>query len=500
MHALARRRIDLAHVNEVEDDALRQAGPHPVRWSRELDGHEADRHERLAGGAAGLCRPPQPGPSALGESVRPPEQPPAVAEAAVLGGPHHKLRRGRPEREGREDVALAIGDHRDPRRLGPDLRRPPGAVEPAPALLLGQRPRAPRRPAPSVARQEAGVHQSEDRAVALIHRQNRVQIKAAAALRGHDRRVLDRQNGPAGAARRRSRRRLAAISSTVTAGLRRKRVRRTLPGAGSPWRRLSPPSPSSGSTTPATAPQVKAASGLSPAAVGPDDLPLSEGSVARSSKARPNDRRNQTSPGARSPKRNVYAPERRMDGLRRQARPHGKLQGRLELRRKRGAPSPGRRSRADSTSPIRERWRASAFPRPLRPGALIERASAIPEGSGRPGPCSRPGGRAHGKDEEGRRPASGRAEPDLPRGALGPWPRDFGTCGGRPSPAANALSAFARTRVFHRDGRGRRQDAGERALLRAEPGRRRTLVRPLRAIGPAPRQPTAACATPGHRP
>ena len=129
MHALARRAIHLAHVNEVEDDALRQAGPHPVRWSRELDGHEADRHERLAGGAAGLCRQPQPGPSALGESVRPPEQPPAVAEAAVLGGPHHKLRRGRPEREGREDVALAIGDHRDPRRLGPDLRRPPGAVE-----------------------------------------------------------------------------------------------------------------------------------------------------------------------------------------------------------------------------------------------------------------------------------------------------------------------------------------------------------------------------------
>ena len=43
-------------------------------------------------------------------------------------------------------------------------------------------------------------------------------------------------------------------------------------------------------------------------------------------------------------------------------------------------------------------------------------------------------------------PPWGRAEPDLPRGALGPWPRDFGTCGGRPSPAANALSAFARTR------------------------------------------------------
>jgi hypothetical protein len=36
----------------------------------------------------------------------------------------------------------------------------------------------------------------------------------------------------------------------------------------------------------------------------------------------------------------------------------------------------------------------------------------------------------------------------------------------------------------------------ERALLRAEPGRRETLVRPLRRAGPAPRQPSAACATP----
>src|SRR5215207_4776317 len=45
-------------------------------------------------------------------------------------------------------------------------------------------PPAKGRPAPGVARQEAGVHQSEDRAIVLIHRQNRVQIKAAAALRG----------------------------------------------------------------------------------------------------------------------------------------------------------------------------------------------------------------------------------------------------------------------------------------------------------------------------
>ena len=41
-----------------------------------------------------------------------------------------------------------------------------------------------------------------------------------------------------------------------------------------------------------------------------------------------------------------------------------------------------------------------------------------------------------------------------------------------------ALSAFARTRVFHRDGRGRRQDAGRRALSRRRRGRRRTLETP----------------------
>src|SRR4051794_24693094 len=35
VHALAGRRIDL--VDEGEDDALRQAGPHPDRWPREFD-------------------------------------------------------------------------------------------------------------------------------------------------------------------------------------------------------------------------------------------------------------------------------------------------------------------------------------------------------------------------------------------------------------------------------------------------------------------------------
>jgi len=67
----------------------------------------------------------------------------------------------------------------------------------------------------------------------------------------------------------------------------------------------------------------------------------------------------------------------------------------------------------------------------------------------------------------GRVPLRSRAEPDLPRDALGPWPRDFGASRPRINRGFGALSAFARTRVFHRDGRGRRQDAGRRAHDRA---------------------------------
>ena len=151
----------------------------------------------------------EPRPSALGESVRPPEQPPAVAEAAVLGGPHQQAP-SRPAGARRPRRCRSRGRRSTVTRaaFGPDLRRPSGAVEPAPALLArpaaeSRRPTGAQRRAPG-----SGVHQSEDRASSSSHRRNRVQIKAAAALRGHDRRVLDRQDRPAGAAPRRPRRRL----------------------------------------------------------------------------------------------------------------------------------------------------------------------------------------------------------------------------------------------------------------------------------------------------
>ena len=83
-----------------------------------------------------------------------------------------------------------------------------------------------------------------------------------------------------------------------------------------------------------------------------------------------------------------------------------------------------------------------------------------------------PGGRAH-EDGMGRMgPAQrARAGPGLPRGAFGPWPRASAPAGPRDNRGFGALSASARTRVFHRDGRGRRQDAGRRAhVSRRRPG------------------------------
>jgi len=70
---------------------------------------------------------------------------------------------------------------------------------------------------------------------------------------------------------------------------------------------------------------------------------------------------------------------------------------------------------------------------------------------------------------EGGFPPGSRAEPDLPRGAFGPWPRASAPSRDR-FRSQVALSASARTRVFHRDGRGRRQDAGRRAHSRRRPG------------------------------
>jgi hypothetical protein len=97
---------------------------------------------------------------------------------------------------------------------------------------------------------------------------------------------------------------------------------------------------------------------------------------------------------------------------------------------------------------------------------MVSEHPQTPRGAGGLVRAARPGGRAH-EGRVGRRvPLGIRAEPDLPRGAFGPWPRASASSRDRCRPQA-ALSASARTRVFHRDGRGRRQDAGRRAHDRA---------------------------------
>src|SRR4051812_20477770 len=92
-----------------------------------------------------------------------------------------------------------------------------------------------------------------------------------------------------------------------------------------------------------------------------------------------------------------------------------------------------------------------------------------PKGCGRPWPVLAPGGRAHEVGWEGWVPLNerepdqaSRATPLVPGLAL----RRLLPCRGKTSDE-RALSASARTRVFHRDGRGRRQDAGRRAHVRA---------------------------------
>src|SRR5215218_3917842 len=158
VHALARRRVDLAHVDEVEDDALRQAGPHPVRWPRELDGHETDRHERLAGGAAGLCRQPQPRrPPSARASARPNSRPPsprlrswaARTKSSVVAGRSAKAAKMSLSRSAITVTRAALA--------------PTSAARPAPSSqrrlsfsASGREPRADRRPA-SRARKQACI-------------------------------------------------------------------------------------------------------------------------------------------------------------------------------------------------------------------------------------------------------------------------------------------------------------------------------------------------------
>ena len=123
--------------------------------------------------------------------------------------------------------------------------------------------------------------------------------------------------------------------------------------------------------------------------------------------------------------------------------------------------------------PSRPRRRAPAFPRPMRPGGCGRRR--VPRNKrGERGARLLPREPAASREEAGwegrhRRPAGS----DAPRArrfwSLAPRLRRQPALEENPA-GFGALSASARTRVFHRDGRGRRQDAGRRALSRRRPG------------------------------
>lgn len=86
-----------------------------------------------------------------------------------------------------------------------DLGRARGALEPAMAFLLLDGLGALRAALALATAQERAVHRPQDRAVLGVDRDHRMQIKTAAALRAHDRRVLNRQHVAPGATRPRAR-------------------------------------------------------------------------------------------------------------------------------------------------------------------------------------------------------------------------------------------------------------------------------------------------------
>ena len=120
-----------------------------------------------------------------------------------MGGPDQQLDALRTPRERFENVALAVGDHRHAGSAGTHRGGLIGPLQPAEALLLLDRNRPPGRAPAPLPLQKRAVDQPQDRPVLRIHRQHRVQIIAAAAVRAQHRRVLDREDMPSGTAGRR---------------------------------------------------------------------------------------------------------------------------------------------------------------------------------------------------------------------------------------------------------------------------------------------------------
>jgi len=212
---LAGRRSRLAHIDHGDGEAAGQALAQAVAGTGDLDRREPERHLGLARLAAGLSGQAERGAAGDRQGVDPRKQLAAVRQRPVVGGAHQQVRAWRPHGEGLEDVVLPVADRRQPRRRTADLGRAGRRVQPAPALLLGDRPAFSaiglhRRSAflPCVRLRKVACVQPQDRPARRVHRQRRVQIEPPAAPRADHGGVLDRQHVQARAALRRPRARL----------------------------------------------------------------------------------------------------------------------------------------------------------------------------------------------------------------------------------------------------------------------------------------------------
>ena len=171
----------------------------------DLDAAKAQGEDRRAGSTAGSGRQIDAHARGFGKAGGALEQARAVSEHAVLAGADQDLDARRLAGEILVDVAFTISDDGDagrPRRhqIGGAF----GAVEPAPAFLLGEGLVFVLPPLATGAHEKTGIDQSQERTFDRIDRDHRMQRNAASFGFGANRRgVLDGQHM---AARQRARR------------------------------------------------------------------------------------------------------------------------------------------------------------------------------------------------------------------------------------------------------------------------------------------------------
>ena len=208
---LARRRVDLGHIDDPQRHALRQPLGRPRL-------RPAQTHRAEAQGDRGLPLRPRParrhadrGAVLFLPAPHPRGQQAAVGQRAILRRAAQQMGRRRILREQAINIALAVHHRRDLRRRAQQVGRHLRPVQPAARLLLLRRPAAPVRHLARGAVQHGAVQHTDHPAIGRIHRQDRMQEQAdiravaaraeAALARRVGRkmqlgRVLDRQHVP----------------------------------------------------------------------------------------------------------------------------------------------------------------------------------------------------------------------------------------------------------------------------------------------------------------